>query len=490
MAGLKKVLENVGFYSISSVLLRASSLIFFPIFSKHLSTADYGIISIAASVVGIISYVSTLQLKNAVVKFVNEKKNNQDEQDKFIKSFMGNAFLLSLFSNALFVILSLMFGPKIFKGMLNDIAFYPYIFFSVLAIFFVEIKEFYSAYLVAQQKGKSSFQLTMLYFGSLISLNFLFVVGLGMDAIGILISPLIVGSIFSVYITYIFVRDFTFRIDIILLKRLLNYCLPLIPFIYFGFLIEHTDRIALNKFLGKEASGIYYIAFTFAGIFSTVKETMYMSISPWFFKNWETESAFIVKVMTFLVGGAALICFVVSAFSFELLHVLSSNPELVEAWRYIPILAFGYYIVFLNSMFLLPIFNMENKTYLAIFANFAGFITITILAGPAIRNYQTIGAVSAKLIAFLTMFFVMAYVSISRTKVRFELFPIALISILLGLFSLVQYLPILNRHLLLLKIVMVIVFGVTLLSSFKFRFRHRYKLTYKQMLMAILNRKL
>ena len=71
---LGKVIKNSFWYSFSSVLLRASSIIFFPIFSKYLTKADYGILSVTQSIIIWVSAVAALELHSTFVRFLNSEE--------------------------------------------------------------------------------------------------------------------------------------------------------------------------------------------------------------------------------------------------------------------------------------------------------------------------------------------------------------------------------------------------------------------------------
>lgn len=235
---LGKVIKNSFWYSFSSVLLRASSIIFFPIFSKYLTKADYGILSVTQSIIIWVSAVAALELHSTFVRFLN----SEEAKDELYRSkVIGNIILFSCFTFSVIILILLIFGQYLLKTILNDIDFYPYMFYSIVGLFFSFIVNLYRFYLKASQKGKQSFWFDILFFSSNIILNLVFVVLLKTDVIGIIYSTIICGVIFSFIAFFQFTKEAKFSFDKKILKSLLNYSLPLVPFILLGMGIETTS---------------------------------------------------------------------------------------------------------------------------------------------------------------------------------------------------------------------------------------------------------
>ena len=257
---LNKVISNSFLYSLSSIILRASSIFLFPIFSFYLTQEDYGILLITQSLTIFITSFSGFQLQKTLTRFLYSKQFDS-------KLLLGNIIITSLIANSIVVVFLLFFGESCLKFFLNDISFHPYMFYSILSIFFTFIVTLYSSYLKAIQDGKKSFAFDILYYSTNIILNLVFVVVFKFNVIGLIYSTIISGIIFS-FISIIKIKKYTIYIfDKEIFKSILNYSAPLIPYIWLGMGIETISTIYLNIEQGSEISGILlysnYILFYF-----------------------------------------------------------------------------------------------------------------------------------------------------------------------------------------------------------------------------------
>lgn len=447
---LSKVFRNSFWYSFSSILLRASSVIFFPIFSSYLTKADYGILSISQSLILSISIIAGLELKSSLSRFINsdEAKESKTYQSKII----GNVLTASIISHTIVIIICLIIGKYAFKSILNDIDFYPYIFFTLIGLFFTFIVNLYRVYLKAIHKGKESFIYDIAYFSSNIGLNLLFVVVLKTDVIGIIYSTVICGVVFSTISLLQFRKLCSFSLDKNILLPIFKYTIPLIPYIWLGLGIEFISTFFLNLKIGKEASGLFYIAVTFAGIFSIVKESIISAITPWFFEFYKTEKKLIHKLVHHVLWGGAIICFIISVFSFEVLHILSNNANLVEGWKYIPTLIIGYLIVFVGQIYILPIYYKRDKNNFLIIGSLLGFLTTFFIAYLLTDQMGVMGAVIAKTAGYTVMTII--FLIISKIVINFDInfYKIGLILIVIIPLLYLNYLPFNYVYMLIIKI--------------------------------------
>ena len=131
---LNKVISNSFLYSLSSILLRASSIILFPIFSFYLTKADYGILLITQSITTFITSFSYFETQKSLTRLLYN-----DEFSR--KKVFGNIIITGIISNTIVVGVLLLFGNKILAYFLNDIPYYPYMFYSILCIFFTLVEK-------------------------------------------------------------------------------------------------------------------------------------------------------------------------------------------------------------------------------------------------------------------------------------------------------------------------------------------------------------
>jgi O-antigen/teichoic acid export membrane protein len=438
LSTLKRVATNTFFYTASSLLLRASSLIFFPIFSLYLTKADYGILSITQSIGSFVILFSGLELGKALTRFIfNSNPDNKEGHNTLIYSCLVGSFL---FGSLLVLFLSLT-GSFILKPLLNDIPFYPYVLIFLLSIPFNSIIDTCRVYQKATHQGYNAFLLDTSFFSSNILMNLLFVVVLKMDVIGIIISILLNTLLFSVLLYFLFYRKLKFNFDKNILKDAFSYSLPLIPYALLNILFESIDKFFLNADSGAQTSGIYYIALTFASIFSTVKESTINAFTPWLFGNIKTQSEkYLSGIISSIYIALGIMAIGISWFSKEILMLLSSNPDFVEAYKYIPMTVLGLYVIFLGQLYNIKTFYYGRYNRYLFIATMVGIIADIAGCYLLIEKYNIYGAVAARVIAFAVHVIALIFFSSLETEKR-EIYNTSKLILTLFLISITLSLP-------------------------------------------------
>lgn len=301
----------------------------------------------------------------------------------------------------------MIFGELLLIPVLNEIDYYPYMYYSIVGMLSTYFVNIYRFYLKAENKGILSFWFDICFFSSNIFLNLFFVVLLGMDVVGLMYSTIICGVIFTMISMLKLIKSSVFIFDKVIFMKLVKYSLPLVPFVLLGMGIETISAIFLNKEVGKDAAGIFYIAITFASIFSTLKESIISAISPWFFKNYETKPEVAHKLIYHLIVAAAISCFLLSVFAFEILFLLSNNDGLIMGWKYIPIILVGYLLIFIGQLFNLPVYHKATENKLLIVGSLVGFVA-TFLFSYFFAERGLVAASLSKTFGYLlmTVFFI------------------------------------------------------------------------------------
>ena len=112
------------------------SFILLPVYTRLLSPAEYGILSYTDSLKMFILSICTLSLNSYILRYYF-LKNSKEEKDEMVNSIFS--FLLLI--NFIIVLILIIFG-NLFSN--NEIAFYPYIFITLINVFF-ESASVYSA---------------------------------------------------------------------------------------------------------------------------------------------------------------------------------------------------------------------------------------------------------------------------------------------------------------------------------------------------------
>jgi len=450
MSSLKKVSKNTLFYFISSAVQRGSSILLFPIFTAYLSSSDYGIYSVTGSIAEFIILLAGMELSRAMVRFLYDG----DQLKRNLKALIGSIFILVLCVNVILATLLFFTGDFILGYFLNDIPFRPFMLYSIAAFPFIAVFNLYRTYLQATHQGDKYVVLDFLFFLCNIGLNLYLVIVMDMGVLGLIVSTLISSMVFSVYVFIkFFARHLSF--DWAVLKPCLIYALPLIPFILLGKAQSVTDSLMLNAEKGVEITGIYHIAMMMVMLFSVLKESFTASFTPWFFENFkDAPRSAINKVVNVSFIGMGLFGLGISWFSYEVLILLSNNEDIIDAWKYTPILVNGVYISFLGQIFNLTTF--QGKKYVAYLSisTFIGLITNFALCTLLIGTMGAYGAALASIASFAIMTIILFVICFQSNTFHFNYLYLLAILILILVLSTIPYLEMEISHLIALKIVL------------------------------------
>ena len=407
-ASLKKVAYNTTYYTISSVLLRASSIIFFPIFSSYLTLKDYGTLSLAQNISALVALFGGLGLSRCLTRFIYFKA-----KDVIIdrSAIVYTTLIASMVGLIAFVLLIVLVGPFLLKPILGEISFYPYIALALAALPLNSFIETARSYFIATHDGRSSFILDTCFFSTSILFNVFYVAYLGFDVVGIFLGILTSTVIFSFILIFKFYSQFKFRIDMILWKAMLKYALPLLPFMLLNTVFDSIDKFFLNSTEGTKASGIYYLAMTFSLVFSTFKESVSQAITPWVYENIDKNELLIRKTFNKVIILLGMVGLMISLFAKEFFIIFSNNLELVAAFEYIPLTIISFYIVSLGQLINIKTFYYANYNKYIFIATLVAVLVEIFACYFLIPRYSIHGAIFSRIIAFSVQTFVYLYFS-------------------------------------------------------------------------------
>lgn len=240
-------------YFLAALFSKAVAFVTIPIFTRMLTTAEYGVVNTYTSAVAIASFVVGLSLQNAINGIIKE--------DKFdLKQYQSAVMTLSFL---FFVIMAVFaYGFKIlFLKDISDIVFIAGIIqsYATFVIAFVSIEwRLYNRYI-----GYTLLNVLPSLLAILVSIW----------AIGQLDSEKYLGRIVPTMLIqtmaalgcmiYIWCRGKKF-FSIAMWKTALAYCLPLIMHTISLLILEQSDRIMVASISGLSEAGIYGFTHSFA----------------------------------------------------------------------------------------------------------------------------------------------------------------------------------------------------------------------------------
>ena len=101
------VRDSIGF-SLANIAIKALNIILIPIYVRYLSFEEYGIFELVTTLVIIFVVVVSLELTQAIIRFVPDSLDDKSLQNKYISS----GFQIILFSSITSINSAILFGLR------------------------------------------------------------------------------------------------------------------------------------------------------------------------------------------------------------------------------------------------------------------------------------------------------------------------------------------------------------------------------------------
>lgn len=378
-------------FVICGFIQKAISLLTTPIFSRILSTSEYGIFSVFMAWQNIVIIIASLNLASGV--YLRGLIKFEDDSDEFTASLQS-----------LYVInWTFVFGIYgIFYGFWNSVTELPttYMCAMFLDILVSVSFNFWSARQRVEYKYRALVAVTIINaivkptVGIIAVLNSNNRISARIYTI-VLVDILVFGCFFC----GMFVKKGK-RISKKYWKYALAYNLPLVPHYLSQIVLNQSDRVMINSICGSDEAGIYSLAYNAAIILTIINQSILNSYNPWMYKSIrDKEYSNIEKVSVSLLSVVGVLNLALIAFAPEVIYILAP-PSYYKAIWVIPPVAMSVFFMFMYSLFSNFEFYYE-KTKLMMMASVGGAILNILLNQIFIKKVGFLAAGYTTLVCYL-----------------------------------------------------------------------------------------
>lgn len=396
---IKKLIKHSGIYSFGSLSGRILSFLLLPVYTRLLTTDQYGILALIMVFHTIFQRVVNLGFQSSVVKVFFEV-NGEEKRKEVISTAFYSLFIIS-FASVLF----LWFFKGGLASFLLDNPKFSYLFsFALLAAFFYTIKTIPLSVLRAREKvvTYTIFAFLTLTLGLLF--NILFVIVFRENVKGILKSSLLSQFIVFLFILIPFSKNLIFKFKKKYLRSMLAFGLPMVPSGLAMWILTLLDRYFLKVFTTMDIVGVYSLGYKFATIMSMLVIVPFsLAWGPLMLKWYNEENAkeLYAKVYKYFSIAGFFIALTISSFSKEVIHIMTT-PPFYGAYTivYLIVLSYlfhGFYMIFTAGC------TFVRKTYYFPIATGVAALINTVLNILLIPHYQMMGAAVATVISYFVM---------------------------------------------------------------------------------------
>lgn len=342
----KELLKNTAIVSIGKICTQLITFFLLPLYTAMLSPAEYGIVDLLNTLVGLFLPILTFQIEQGIFRFLVERRDSRREQEILVSTT-----------------LTIVFG---------QIAVFGSIFF--LLSFFIqnEYKYFLALNLLANVFSSVLLQITrglgdnLKYaIGSFLSavttvcLSVLFVVVFKWAAYGMLLATflghmtcagfvVVSGKIYTFFKKSLFDKELAISV--------LKFSFPLVPNMISWWVINASNRTVISGVLGLAYNGIFSTATKFSSLITTLYAVFNLTWteSASLYIDNEDASDFFSHILDIIIRLFGSICLCVIVFM-PFVFPIMVNEKFAEAYFQIPILMVGslfyVFVSFLGSVY-------------------------------------------------------------------------------------------------------------------------------------------
>ena len=370
-SSLSKVKKATLWITFCSFLQRGLSFITVPIFTRLLTAADYGSVSVYQSWEMVAVYLATLGVtyggfNNGMIKFKNDREG-------YTSSVVGLVITLG----SLWIALCYVLSDKIvaLTGM-------PLVLVSLL---FVEVvvKGIYDIWV---SRMKFDYEYRKLVPASLILsiavpvLGVLFVVMASDKVLARVLSFVLVEAAFAVVLGGCMIKRGKRLFKWEYWKFTLLFNIPLLPHYLSQVVLSSSDRIMIANMCSAADAGVYSIAYSVGMIMTLLTNSLNSTVVPWLYRMLEVgEIKKIGKKSVSIFGVLALIVLLVDVLAPEVVAILAPG-EYSEAMALVPVIAASVFFMFMYSYCSNIEFYYEKTGLAAIASVFAAALNVALNA--------------------------------------------------------------------------------------------------------------
>lgn len=394
---IKNLLKHTTIYALGNILSKIVGFIMIPVYTRHLSTADYGVLELLTLISVILSMFFSLRIADGVMRFYHEYDNLKDK-NRLVSTVQIFVLVIGVVTPCLLwphadLVSNLVFGKVDYARYLN--------FIFICFAFDVSTAVAYN-YLRVAEKSYHYIAVSLLQLILGLSLNIYFIVELNMGVEGVLYSMVISnGTICLLLVGYTFLKV-NFYFDTAKLKTIIRFTMPFIPAGVLLFILSMGDRFLLNRFANLSEVGIYALGYKFGTLLGTfIGGPFHLIWAPKrveIYKSPARRDELFPRVLVYFtfilsVGGLAISTLIKDVLT------LIATPEFLRAYQIVPWVIVGS--VFYNLFYVVDIgIFVNNKTFWYPIINAVAATTNVGLNFVLIPKYGAAGAAIVMAISF------------------------------------------------------------------------------------------
>ncbi len=376
-------------FTICGFVQKGISFLTMPIFTRILSTEEYGQVSIYNSWLGFFSILVTFNVFYGA--FNTAMKDFEEEKDSYASSLIGFIFLSTILYGLIYVI---------FRTSLNKLTGLSTIEF-LLMLLQILLQGIVSLWLARKKFDYKYIPVVIVSVITVVCSPLLSYVGIRLFSDHKVIAKIAGGLLIYLVVCIALVIEMFARGKVAFKKKYWLYAmafsLPLLLHYLSSVVLARSDIVVIERICGKSYSAVYSVADSLSSALTILTTAASQAIVPWLFFNIKKNSLIRTKNKTYTLLCLTAVCFVFAMFfGPELLKIIAPEDYFEARWAIPPIMA-SLFFSFIYQIFANFEFYYKKNLYIVS----ASLITALINIGLNIVCIKMFGFIAA---AYTTLF--------------------------------------------------------------------------------------
>lgn len=435
-------------FVVSSVALKGISFITTPIFTRLLTTEDYGISTVFTTWEGVISIFATLSLAGGVYNVAMTKY--EDDVDTVTSSFIGLTAVSSVLVYSVCIGVNVLF-PQLFE--LNN----WYLGFMWLQTFANAVTTFW----LMRKRFTYDYKKVIAYtFSNAILSPIVAIICVKLVTENKAIAKVIGSGVWGILIGIIIMFMLIFKGKKLYHKEYWKYALkfniPLLPHYLSQVMLNSTDKLMLDSMISAASAGLYNIAHSITGVVHLITQAINSSLIPYTLQA--IKKGTVKKLYSVILGCStliAVICELIILFAREVILIFATNDYMDAVWFVAP-LAFAVQVSFVTGLVGNIIFYYEKSKEMSIATMICAVCNIALNYG-GIKLFGPYAVGYATLISSFIHFFIYYFVAKKYEKNLDEIINLKVLLLIFAGFAALMVYGIIFWDNLVMKIILLVV---------------------------------
>ncbi|MBQ8798855.1 MAG: oligosaccharide flippase family protein [Lachnospiraceae bacterium] len=331
----KVVKAGIG-YVLGNILLKGITFLSAPIFTRLLTTAEYGDYNTYLSFESIFYILIGLALHSSI-------NNAKYKYEHRLEEYVSSIVLFLFFSTGVWFL-----GANLCFPLYREWWGFDRLTANILIIHCLgsSLLQVYNTYISLNYSYKSYVKISSFYAISNMVLSIVLLLTLfnGQRSLGRIVGTVLPMVLVGAYITVFFFRKAKPTVSGEYWKYGLKYSLPIVPHGISQVVLSAFDRIMIKDIVGSAEAGIYSFAYTIYSLFKVMTTALEKVWKPWVYEKMDSKDyESIRKQGTNYAFGMALITSLIMMVTPEMIKILGDKEYWGSTECVIPVLIGGYF---------------------------------------------------------------------------------------------------------------------------------------------------